>query len=105
MAVLLDADGAVIERVHFAPDESFAIETVQDVEPTLEHNKRLRNDNPSGMGPTREWQYVASIPPVVQMIWLQQYGIKAWDKDHWPAVLRLLNSSEWSQLRTNSGTI
>ncbi|OWJ67444.1 hypothetical protein [Inquilinus limosus] len=105
MTKLLDADGAVVERLHFASDDSFAVETAQDVEPTLEANKRLRADNPSGMGVTREWQHVASIPPVVQMIWLEKYGIRAWDKDHWPAVLRLLNDGEWSLLRTSEGTI
>ncbi len=105
MSIVLDADGGKVERLHFAPDDSFAIETIQDVEPTIEANKRLRSDNPSGMGASREWQHVASIPPVVQMIWFEKYGIKAWDHDHWPAVLRLLNSSEWSLLRTNEGQI
>lgn len=105
MARLLDAHGDVVERLHFAPDESFAVETAQDVEPTLEANRRARTDNPSGMGASRELQRVASIPPVVQMIWLQKYGIRAWEKDHWPAVLRLLNSSEWAYLRTNEGII
>jgi len=105
MARLLDAGGTKIERLHFAPEGDFAVETIQDVEPTLEANKRLRNDNPSGMGASRELQHVASIPPVVQLMWFQRYGIEAWNQEHMPAIIRLLNDPEWSLLRTNEGTI
>jgi len=30
---------------------------------------------------------------------LQRYGVRVWDKNHWPAVRRLLNDSEWRHLR------
>lgn len=104
MRALLDADGGVITRFHYDETEDRAIiERVQDVEPILDDNKREMNSGAHSR--TDEWRHVAEIPNVVIEKWLRDYGIWFYDKNHWPAVKRLLNSSEWSYLRTRPGLI
>lgn len=56
-------DFGVTEYFHYNPDDdSFMIETVQDVEPLIEMNKVLSNGAPLRWG---EMSHVASIPPVM----------------------------------------
>lgn len=72
-----------------------------DVEPIIERNKTLLSHG--GRGPRvagePEMIHVASIPIDVSYLWLQRFGVRAWDKNHWPEVKRLLNSNEWRYLR------
>lgn len=80
----------------------FAVETTQDVEPFLERNKQLRNDT-DGFTPSRDMKYIANIPNVVIEKWLNEHGVNLFNKDHEPAVRRLLNDPEWRHLRTSPG--
>lgn len=64
---LFDADPltGLVQYFHFNPDDdSFAIETVQDVEGIIEVNKAVANDAPLRWG---EFSHVASIPQVIMM--------------------------------------
>lgn len=82
------------------------IETVQDVEPWLEANKQLQNDEEyKRRGIKNEWYHVASIPIGVQYKWLKEKGVDIYNKDHWPAVRRLLNDPEYRYLRTSTGKV
>jgi len=83
---------------HFAYDESAdrcIIRRTHDVSAVIEANKRTANDD----HPRGDMRLAARIPPDVQLLWFQQYGIRAWDKNHKGAVRRLLNSNEWAHLR------
>ena len=44
--------------------ETLLVKGVQDVEPILEHNKRLANNGEDGYSPSRDLRRVASIPNV-----------------------------------------
>lgn len=81
------------------------IETVQDVEPILERNKALQSEDAGGWSPTRELRRAATIPDIVILKWRREEGIDVYDPDHWPAVKRKLNSSEYRWLRTAPGTL
>jgi hypothetical protein len=83
----------------------FTIRSVQDATPFLDHNKRLQNDGTDGYSPSRELKRVASIPPIVAEKWLTEEGIDVFNRDHWPAVKRKLNSSDYMWLRTSGGRI
>jgi hypothetical protein len=82
--------------------DSVHIETVQNVEPILDGNKGLQNDDQySKDGIKNEMWHYASIPLVIQMKWLNEYGM-----DNWPLrpgneklLFRLLNSPEWRYLK------
>jgi hypothetical protein len=81
------------------------LETVQDVEPILDSNNALRNDEEySRNGIKNEMWHFARIPDVVQLRWLSEYG-----RENWPMkpgneklLFRLLNSPEWKYLKTTN---
>ena len=103
MRRLLDynADTGVRE-IFEGTDEGFTITYEQDVEPITDHNKAAANEGKWGRNPDKsEFRQVAQIPIVVQMDWLTKKGIDVYNRDHWPAVKRMLNSNEWRYLRTN----
>jgi len=78
------------------------IETVQDVQPYLERNKKLAADpDYKKNGIKKEWLHAACIPIGVQAKWLSEKGVNLWDKNHWPEIKKLLNDPEWSYLRTS----
>lgn len=98
---LLDFDPETGIRTYHHFDEATekaAIETVQDVAPILEKNKALKND---GFDKRSDLWHAATIPAVVQLEWMTKFGVDLYNKDHFPAVKRLLNSSEYSHLRRN----
>jgi hypothetical protein len=70
----------------------------ENVEPALEANKRLSGVW-DGWNGKRDMRLAARIPAGVQYEWLNKYGIRAWDKNHKKAVLKLLNSNEYRHLR------
>lgn len=92
------------EVFHF--DEStggFAIETRADVEPMLEENKRKQNDGTDGYTPSRDMKHIACIPNVIVEMWRNKLGVDIFNKNHEPAVKRLLNDPDWQYLRTSNG--
>jgi hypothetical protein len=96
----------ITEWFHFDPmTGDVHIETVQDVEPILDVNKNLKNDDEYTKHGFKEemWHY-ACVPVVIQIKWLNEYGMKNWpmlphNKD---LLFRLLNSREWGYLKTTN---
>ena len=76
-------------------NDSLTIAHSQDTASVFDENKRLQNLN-DGYGPTREIRRVASIPPVVLMIWCKEDGLnflnvyRNWKRD--PALKRWMRS-------------
>ena len=109
MRRILDHDEAtgVTEIFHGNGDGSFSISYHQDCEAIIESNKQKqlagREYFAGGWGGEDDkdpmWK-VASIPITVQYKWLKDHGVDFMNKDHWPAVKRLLNSSEYRYLKT-----
>lgn len=75
------------------------ISSVQDCEPILRSNKNAYNGHDKHSFRSSEFRRVASIPNSVIEMWLKE-GVDVFNKDHWPAVRRKLNSSDWMYLRT-----
>lgn len=97
---LIDHDPAsgVTKLFHRLHDGDWAYETLQDVAPILEANKAAQN---SGLRPDGEFRKVASLPLVmIQKLW-DEKGIDVFDRDHWPALKRLLNDPEYRFFRTD----
>lgn len=102
---LLDAHGGMVEILHEDPaGGGFAIESRADVTAVLERNRALRAAG-DGYSPSRELRHVASIPPVVQLVWIERYGADPLAPGNEALLRRLLNSSEWSHLRTSEGRL
>src|SRR3546814_5077033 len=77
---------------------------LQDLEPLLDRNKAAANDR--GKAITSEYANpVATIPPVVALMWLQQEGWWVFDAQKCPDVQKKLrqklNDPDWRHLRTS----
>lgn len=109
MKRLLDdgSESGMVQWHHYDPEtDTTTIETVGDTAPILDANKALYNDGTDGYKTkAREWKHVANIPHIVAYKWLVEEGININDRNHWPAVVRKLNSSEYLYLRTSPGRI
>lgn len=94
-----------IEPVTRAFDDNgkIIVERIQDVEPVLELNKRLRLKD-DGYSPTREMRRAASVPMVVIEKWLNE-GFDMFDPNNAAELKRRLNSNEWAHLRTADGVL
>lgn len=103
----LDTEDGVSSTFHYDPDgDRSTVETVQDVEPILENNKRLQTLN-DGYTADRSMRRIASIPLVVVQQWMQEDGVNwlALPKDEKAIYLRRkLNDPQWRYLRTSEGT-
>lgn len=107
-SALLSYNGATGEEsiFHRYHDGSWAIQTRADISPVLDANKEQQNHGKRPGALDAPWlRHVARIPPVIIVKWLNEYGVNFYDENHWPAVQRMLNSSEWKWLRTDDSVI
>ena len=89
-------------------DESTGVmhlQRVQDVEPILERNKALQKTDHQSNGIKKSWMHAATVPNIIIEKWINEYGVNFYNRDHWPAVKRLLNSPEWRYLRTGNARL
>lgn len=89
----------LFHRLH---DGDWAYQTIQDVEPIIEANKAAQN---SGQKPHSSMRRVASIPLVVLVEIEKKFGINYLNKDHMPALKKLLNSNEFRHFRTDNSVL
>ena len=81
-------------------DEGFRLHYVQDAEPIIEANKAKQSMGRAYYAADPDMWKVASIPIGVQYQWLINHGVDVMQREHWPAVKRLLNDPEWRYLKT-----
>lgn len=105
---LLDQDlkTGITEYFHYDPiTGDVAIETIQDVEPILDANKRDANDPDVWKKGLKESMVpYATIPVTVQLAWLQKYGSEndPMKPQNRKLLLKLLASREYGYLRRTS---
>jgi hypothetical protein len=78
-------------------------ETMQDVEPILEHNKELRRQQQRS-----DWgRHIATIPNVILVRWLNEehargnVGLRLFGREFDALVARKLRDPDWKHLRTD----
>ena len=77
----------------------------EDVEPILDANKVLYNDDAHRTdGIKKGWHHAARIPPSVIEKWMTE-GVNFFDPEHWPKIRAKLNDKEYLYLRTARGKI
>ena len=99
-----DPDTGVRETWGYDPDtDTTYIETTQDVGDILDSNKAEANDSAVTSQGIKDgmWRY-ASIPLVIQLRWLNDYGSANWPlkPGNEKLLFKLLNSPEWRYLKT-----
>lgn len=85
-------------------DGTYTVEAVQDVENSLELNKVMATHN-DGYSPSREWRRAAHIPNIILLQWRQEIGSDPLHPANREWLLKRLNSSDWSLLRTAPGVL
>jgi hypothetical protein len=79
------------------------VSRMQDVEPLLDMNKRLaNNDDYTKTGIKKEWWHYASIPNVIIEKWLNEDGIDVFNKEDGKRVYKKLNDPEYRYLKTTA---
>lgn len=100
----LDTSEGIIEHLIFDESEKRNIvQRTSDITANIEANKQeylSRRQNREGLG-----EKVASIPLGVVLEWKERFGVDVFDRNHQPAVTRLLNDPEWLYLRTAPGRL
>lgn len=77
------------------------LETIQDVQPYLDRNKRLQNDTSyKDRGKKMEFMHIATIPNNVIIELKRDHGVDVFNKEDLPKLERLLMSREFKYLRT-----
>lgn len=95
---------SAVTSLHLDRTERLIIaETMQDVEPILEHNKRLRSTPQKS-----DWgRHIASIPNVIVTKWLNEewargnVSLRYLSKEFDELVARKLRDPDWAYLRTD----
>ncbi len=104
MKRLVDTDSLTgIETWHEYDEASKKtyITQVQDVEPILERNRALaNNDAYKRLGIKSDWYHFATVPLTVVVEFKSKYGLDIFNEDDMPKIERLLQSSDYAYLRT-----
>lgn len=77
-------------------DDTTVVHYKSDAKAILDQNKR---DASNAVGSMGTMVRAASIPAGVMYEWLTKYGVNFWNKDHKPAVRRLLNDPDYRYLK------
>lgn len=100
---LLDYDPLSGMKTWFSSSEddggTWRLRYEQDTSSLLDQNKESQNES---FDKRADMWHAAKIPAVVLMEWLTKHGVRYWDKNHAPAVKRLLNSDEYRHLRVRN---
>jgi|TARA_R110001606_G_C15307973_1_gene643325 hypothetical protein len=104
---LLDDDGLIkTEMLYDEIDARMFIKRTQDVQPILDRNKELANDNTKGFSESGDLRYVASIPFVVIEQWIKTDGVNFLNlrgPERTAYLRRKLNDPDNRFLRTSAG--
>ncbi len=95
--------GITLYHDYDAVTDTTTLVTRQDCEPILENNKILQNLQDRGYTAGREWRRVAEIPLALLEKWRVEEGIDIFNENHWPAIVRKLNDTDYRFLRTAPG--
>jgi hypothetical protein len=93
MAEFLDYDPLTGVSHYFSHNEmtnETSISTVQDVQPLIDHNKRLASSGATDIGIKKGFWLYASIPPVVQ-VKMRAKGIKLDDPNATKRIIQEIN--------------
>lgn len=97
-----DEEWGITKTFHRHHDGDWTYQTTQDITDIVEWNKHQQTEARNRFSDFRK---VASIPLTVLLEIEKTHGINFYNKDHWPAFKRLLNSNEYRHLRTDTSVL
>ncbi len=100
MERLLEHDPVSGMRTWFSSSDddggTWTLRYEQDTAPVIDACKAAQNE---GWDRRSEMWHAGHIPNVVIMEWMHRYGVNIFDKNHAPAVRRLLDDPDYRYLR------
>ena len=87
---------------YHSPTGEFAIEHVENLQPLIDSNKRLQQEDHKRAD---EMRLSARIPATVYYEWRNKFGVDLFNPDHKDGVRKLLNSPEYRYLKTTQRII
>jgi hypothetical protein len=73
------------------------------VQSILDSNRRSANDDDkTKRGIKQDWWKYATIPAIVEIEWLQKYGVKLDEPAHKGRIFKLLNHPDYRYLKTTN---
>lgn len=95
--------GLISQTLYDAGERKFTFVRVQDIEPYLEHNKRLRAQEQKNDA----WRHTSSIPNIILMKWLNEEhergrtSLRLYTKEFDELIQLKLKDPDWAYLRTD----
>lgn len=88
----------------YRPDEQrVVLSHEQDVSAILDANKRAANDDDkTKRGWKTDWWKYASVPAIVEIEWMQKYGVSLENPAHKKKIFELLNHPDYRYLKTTN---
>ena len=72
----------------------------QDTTAIQESNKLAQLDVESHRKQSdNSWSLYARVPNIVIMEWKRKYGVDFFDRNHWPRVMKLINSPDYRDVK------
>jgi hypothetical protein len=97
---LIRKSGGIETHLEFDGNTAHFVRKGDDLQPFLDDTARKRGAGRAYYAKDNELHKVASIPVTVQYEWLTKHGVDFWNDDHWPGIVRLLNSPDYRYLKT-----
>ena len=83
--------------------DTFTLTHEQDVQPILDRNKADAADSDkTSRGMKQDWWKYASVPAIVEIEWMQKYGVDLGNPAHKRKVFELLNHPDYKYLKSTS---
>ena len=84
-------------------EDRMVLTHTQDVSSILDANKAQANDDDkTKRGWKNDWWKYASVPAIVEIEWMQKYGVKIDNPAHSKKVFQLLNHPDYRYLKTTA---
>lgn len=84
-------------------NDQFTVGYSQDTTAIQESNKLAQLDMDAHKAQSKNnWNLYARVPNIVIMEWRQKYGVDFFNKDHWPDVMKLINSPDYRDVKRTS---
>ena len=84
------------------PTKEMAIEHIEDIQPLIDSNKRLQQEDHHIKD---DFRLSARIPMTVYYEWKSKYGVDLFNPNHKEGVRKLINSHEYRYLKTTNRRI
>ena len=98
-----DPETRITTTFDYTPDGVTIIGRHQDIGPLLEQNKRMAADKQiTRDGIKRGWWHYFTLPNIIAEKFMNEHGVSIYNKDHWPAIYKLVNRPEYRYLKTTA---